>query len=173
MIQKFNDIYPKLAADVFIAPDSWVIGDVKLASEVSIFFGAVLRGDLLPISVGARSNIQEHAVLHTTGGKSPTIVGDSVTIGHRAIIHGCSIGNNCLIGMGSIILDGTIIGNNCLIGAGSVIPENKTIPDNSLVYGNPYKVVRTLTLEEVSKITSSADGYVKLGQRYLLEFTER
>ena len=117
----FADKTPQIAAPHFIAPDAWVIGDVTIAGLVSIFFHAVLRGDIEPISVGEGSNIQEHAMLHTSRGLGPCTVGKNVTIGHRAIIHGCTIEDSCIIGMGSVILDGAVIGKNSIVGAQALV----------------------------------------------------
>lgn len=163
---------PLLGQDVFIAPDSWVIGDVTLADNVSIFFGAVLRGDLMPIKVGRGSNIQEHAVLHTTHGRTPTILGELVTVGHRAIVHGAQIGNRCLIGMGAIVLDETVVGDDCLIAAGCVLPERKIIPPRSMVMGKPGKVVRELSQKEVDILTDGAERYIRFGQTYRQIFAQ-
>lgn len=164
MILPLHGQSPDIAASAFIAPDAWVIGDVAIAEEVSIFFGAVLRGDILPIRVGARTNIQEHSMLHTSHGRVPTIVGEEVTIGHRAIIHGCTIEPRTLIGMGAIVLDEAVIGSECLVAAGSVITEGKRFPSRSMIMGIPGKVVRSLTDEEVRKLHQSAASYVKSGQ---------
>ncbi len=166
MLVEFNGNTPKVGDEVFIAPDAWLIGDVTVGNSVSIFFHAVLRGDLMPIRIGNGTNIQEHCMLHTTYGRTPTIIGDKCTIGHRAIIHGCTIGNNTLVGMGSIILDGAIVGDECLIGAGAVVPETKVIPPRSLVLGVPGKIVRTLTEDEVSVLVRSAEGYIEAGKKY-------
>ncbi|MFN8391064.1 MAG: gamma carbonic anhydrase family protein [Bdellovibrionota bacterium] len=166
MVTEFDGHTPKLHESVFIAPDAWVIGDVRLGEDVSIFFGAVLRGDILPIRIGKGTNIQEHSMLHTSQQRSPTLVGDYVTIGHRAIVHGCSIGNRCLIGMGSVILDETVIEDDCIIAAGTVIPEKKHIPARSMVMGVPGKVVRTLSDDEVARLPNGAYHYVEVGRKY-------
>ena len=166
MIIPFKEEHPRVSATAFVAPDAWVIGDVTIAESVSIFFGAVLRGDLESISVGARSNIPDTSLVHTTHGRSPAVIGEDVTIGHRAIIHGCTIGNRCLIGMGSIVLDDAVIEEDCLVGAGSVVTERKHFPKRSLILGSPAKVVRTLTDEEVAKLPSGAKNYVELGAYY-------
>ena len=167
MILPFANQTPRIGSTVFIAPDAWVIGDVELGDEVSIFFGAVLRGDLLPIRVGNETNIQEHALLHTTHGRTPTIVGEQVTIGHRAIVHGCRLGNRVLVGMGAIILDEAVVEDECLIGAGTVITEGKRIPARSLVFGVPGKVIRKLDESELEYLKTSANGYVLSGREYL------
>ena len=154
------------AADRYwVAPDAHVIGKVSLGEEVGIWFGAVLRGDNELISVGARTNIQEGAMLHTDMGY-PATIGEGCTIGHHAIIHGCTIGNNTLIGMGATILNGARIGNNCLVGANALITEGKEFPDNSLIVGSPAKAIRTLDDEAAAKITQSARKYVGNWQRF-------
>lgn len=144
--------------DFWIAPDADVIGNVQIGDAVGIWFGAVLRGDNELISVGDGTNIQEHTMVHTDPG-FPATIGRNCTIGHRAIIHGCTIGDNSLVGMGAIVLNGAQIGKNCLIGAGALIPEGKKIPDNSLVVGMPGKVIRTLGTEDAGRLTESALNY--------------
>ena len=134
---------PALDAECWIAPDAVLIGKVRVEAGASVWFGAVLRGDNETILVGARTNIQDLSVLHTDPG-FPLTIGQGCTVGHRAILHGCTIGENTLVGMGAIVLNGAVVGRNCLIGAGALIAEGKTIPDNSLVLGMPGKVVRTL-----------------------------
>src|SRR5690606_24995534 len=119
MILTLDGKKPEIGRNCFIAPDAWTIGDVVLGDEVTIMFGAVLRGDILPIRIRSRTNIQEHSLLHTGNGRTPTILGEEVTVGHRASIHGAKVGNRCLIGMGSIILDEAVIEDECVIGAGS------------------------------------------------------
>lgn len=149
----------------WIAPDASVIGKVHLGRETGIWFGAVLRGDNELISIGDRSNVQEHSVLHTDMGY-PLTVGKDCTIGHRAILHGCTIGDNTLIGMGAIVLNGAKIGKNCLVGAGALVTEGKEFPDNSLIVGVPAKVVRELDEQAVEGLKKSADLYVANGKRF-------
>lgn len=149
----------------WIAPDAHVIGNVILGEDVGIWFGAVLRGDNEPIVVGARSNIQEGAVVHVDPG-FPTTIGEGCTIGHRAIVHGCTIGNNSLIGMGATVLNGAIIGNNCLVGANALVTEGKVFPDNSLIVGAPAKAIRLLDETAVAGLKKSADSYVRNWQRF-------
>jgi len=160
-----DDISPSLAASVFIAPSAMVMGNVTLAEDVGIWFGAVLRGDNDPIVVGAGSNIQDLCMLHTDVGL-PLHVGPGCTIGHRATLHGCTIGANSLVGMGATILNGARIGSNCLIGAGALITEGKVIPDGSLVVGAPGRVVRQLTDDEIAGLRRSAEGYVRNARRF-------
>ncbi|MHA1553231.1 MAG: gamma carbonic anhydrase family protein [Alphaproteobacteria bacterium] len=153
------------ADDVWIAPDAQVIGDVRLASGTSLWFGCVLRGDMEPITIGESSNLQELCVGHTDPGYALT-VGAGCTIGHRVILHGCTIGNNTLVGMGAIILNGATIGRDCLIGAGALVPESKSIPDGSLVVGLPGRVVRPLSEEEIAGNRASARSYHNNARRF-------
>lgn len=149
----------------WIAPDAAVIGKVKLERQASIWFGAVLRGDNEWIVVGENSNVQDGAVLHTDMG-APLMIGRNCTIGHRAILHGCTIGDNSLIGMGATVLNHARIGRNCLIGANALVTEGKMIPDNSLVMGAPAKMVRELTPEVIANLPKAAESYVRNWQRY-------
>lgn len=151
--------------DYWIAPDAHVIGKVTLGKDVGIWFGAVLRGDNEPIHVGARSNIQEGAMLHVDPG-FPVTIGEGCTIGHHAIVHGCTIGDNSLVGMGATILNGARIGNNCLVGANALVTEGKEFPDNSLIVGSPARAIRTLDEKAVAGLRKSADSYVRNWQRF-------
>ncbi len=155
-----DGIEPELPenGDFWIAPDAQVIGKITLHTGSSIWFGAVLRGDNERITLGKGSNIQENSVLHTDMGY-PLVIGENCTIGHRAMLHGCSIGNNTLIGMGATVLNGAKIGNNCLIGAGALITEGKVIPDGTLVMGAPGKVVRELDAAAIAMLGKSAQVY--------------
>ena len=160
MIYKLNKNKPQFPedGDFWVAPDANVIGKVRLGAGASVWFGATLRGDKEWIDIGAGSNVQENSVLHTDIG-FPLTIGRNCTIGHKAILHGCTIGDQSLIGMGAIVLNGAQIGRNCLIGAGALITEGKIIPDNSLVVGAPGKVVRSLTEAEIEGLLASATGY--------------
>ncbi len=149
----------------WIAPDAAVIGRVRLERHASIWFGAVLRGDNELILVGENSNVQDGCVLHTDLG-APLTIGANCTIGHKAILHGCTVGGNSLVGMGATILNHAKIGRNCLIGAHALVTEGKVIPDNSLVMGAPAKVVRELTAEAIANLPKSAAGYVRNWQRF-------
>lgn len=153
------------AGRFWIAPDAHVIGSVTLGDEVGIWFGAVLRGDNEPIVLGARTNVQEGAVLHTDPG-SPIRIGDGCTIGHSAIVHGCTIGDNSLIGMGAVILNGAKIGANCLVGAGALVTEGKEFPDQSLIVGSPARAIRTLDSAAVAGLRRAADVYVANWRRF-------
>lgn len=158
MIWALDGIAPELADDVWVAPDAQVMGKVVMAAGSSAWFGAVLRGDNDPITVGEGSNLQEHVVCHTDPG-SPVVIGAYVTVGHKAMIHGCEIGDGSLIGMGATILNGAKIGKGCLIGAGALVTEGKVIPDGSLVMGAPGKVVRVLDAAAQERLLDSARRY--------------
>ncbi|MHA1113563.1 MAG: gamma carbonic anhydrase family protein [Alphaproteobacteria bacterium] len=151
--------------DYWIAPNAAVIGDVRLGRNVSVWWSATIRGDSDRISIGENTNIQDGGVLHADPG-APLTIGRNVTVGHMVMLHGCTVGDNSLIGIGSVILNNARIGNNCLIGANSFIPEGKEIPDNSLVMGAPGKVVRELSDKHAAQIAHSAEIYVKKWRRY-------
>ncbi len=159
---------PICSADTWVAENATVIGSVVLESEASVFFGAVIRGDTDLITIGARSNIQDHAVLHTDAGIRLTI-GKDVIVGHQAMLHGCTVGDGSLIGIGAIVLNRAVIGKNCLVGAGAMVPEGKTYPDRSLILGTPAKVVRTLSDDEVQTLLAGAALYVKRWKQYAAE----
>jgi len=166
-IHSLDGISPELPAEgqYWIAPTATVIGKVRLGEGVGIWFGAVVRGDGEPIVIGHDSNLQEHVLVHTDPG-FPVTVGAGCTVGHRAILHGCMLGDNVLIGMGAIVLNGARIGDNALIGAGALIPEGKEIPPGALVLGMPGKVVRQLTGEEIARNRASAAHYLANWKRY-------
>jgi carbonic anhydrase/acetyltransferase-like protein (isoleucine patch superfamily) len=149
----------------WIAPDAVLIGRVRLGRDAGIWFGAVLRGDNEPIVIGAATNVQEHTVMHTDMG-FPLTVGEGCTIGHRAMLHGCTIGDNSLVGMGAIILNGARIGANSLVGAGALVTEGKEFPERSLIVGAPAKAVRMLDDAAVERLTGSAAHYVENGRRF-------
>lgn len=157
---ELNGIAPTIGRGVFIAPTAAVIGDVVIGDESSIWFGAVVRGDVFPIRIGARTNVQDNAVVHVTGGQAPTSIGDDVTIGHSAIVHGCTVGNRCLIGMGSIVLDGAVLEDDCLVGAGTLVPPRMRVPSHSLVLGRPAKIVRTLGSADLQNVREASAQYV-------------
>ena len=165
MLYALGDKVPQVDGDAWVAPGCHVVGDVTMAAGASVWFGAALRGDNEVIAVGAGSNIQENCVLHTDMG-FPLTIGAGCTIGHKAMLHGCTIGENSLIGMGATVLNGAVIGKNCLIGAGALISEGKEIPDGSLVMGMPGKVVRQMTLEDQARIEAGAAGYQANMRRY-------
>lgn len=155
-----------LHKSIYIAPGAHVLGDVCLGENVGIWYNAVVRGDTNAISIGNNSNVQDNATIHTDAGFQ-VHVGDNVTIGHNAVVHGCTVGDNTVIGMGSIILSGAKIGKNCIIGAGSLVTGKMNIPDNSLAFGNPAKVIRAVTDEEVEANRQNAVHYVELMKQNL------
>jgi carbonic anhydrase/acetyltransferase-like protein (isoleucine patch superfamily) len=166
-IYALDDKSPQLPGpdEYWIAPNATVIGNVILAKGASVWFGAVLRGDNDPITVGEDTNIQDGSVLHTDAGE-PLTIGRGVTVGHMAMLHGCTIGDNCLIGIGAVVLGRAVIGDNCLIGANALITEGKVIPPNSLVMGQPGKVVRELEPGQIEALRMSAQHYVQNWKRF-------
>ncbi len=156
---------PSLGQNSWIAPNATVIGDVRLGDNASVWWNAVIRGDSDTITIGANSNVQDGSVLHVDEGV-PLTIGANVTVGHMVMLHGCTIGEETLIGIKSVILNNAVIGRHCIIGANSLIPEGKVIPDRSLVMGSPGKVVRQLTDEEVARLQLAAQGYVENARRY-------
>jgi carbonic anhydrase/acetyltransferase-like protein (isoleucine patch superfamily) len=168
----FNAKTPTVSPTTFVAPDAWIIGDATIGSDVSIFFNVVIRGDIQPITIGAGSNLQEHVLVHTSHDMAPVSIGSNVTVGHRAILHGCSIGSTTLIGMGATILDNAQIGDYCIIGAHTLIPKGAVIPSRSLVLGTPGKVVREITPEEAQSLEQSARSYTELGATYRRYFSQ-
>ena len=156
----------KIGDNTFIAPGAKVIGDVTIGSDSSVWFNAVVRGDEYPIKIGNKSNIQDNAVVHVGEGYSCTI-GDEVSVGHGAIVHGCEVGDGTLIGMGATILNGAKIGKNCIIGAGALVSENKEIPDNSVVIGIPGKVIREMKEADFESRRRNIAVYVNAAHEYL------
>ncbi len=152
----------------FIAPNATLLGQVTVGPEASVWFGVVIRADLAPITIGRATNIQDNSVLHVDAGK-PVILGDHVTVGHRAIVHGATVQARTLIGMGSIILNGAVIGSESIIGAGALVTERAVIPPRSLVLGVPGKVIRSVTEKELAYIAHAWSAYVEYGRRYLAE----
>jgi len=156
---------PQLGDGAWVADSAQVIGAVELGPNASVWFGAVIRGDTETIRIGRNSNIQDLSVCHADMGM-PLTIGDNVTIGHQVMLHGCTVGDNSLIGIQAVVLNGAKIGRNCIVGAGSVVTEGKEFPDNSLIIGSPAKVVRTLDEAAAAKLAQSAQHYVENAQRY-------
>ncbi len=165
MIYALDDVLPEVGRGVWVAPGAHVIGRVSLAAEVSIWFGAILRGDNEPLTVGTGSNIQDNCVLHSDLG-FPCTIGENVTLGHKAMLHGCTIGDGTLVGMGATVLNGAVIGRGCLIGAGALVSEGKTIPDGSLVMGAPGRIVRELDEAARAALLRSAEHYRQNAARF-------
>lgn len=167
MIFEFEGKRPQIGKDVFVADTARVIGEVILEDEVSVWYGAVLRGDIGKIVIGKRSNIQDNSVLHITPPDYPVIVGEDVTVGHGAILHGCKIGSRSLVGMGAVVLDGAEIGEESIVAAGALVPPGKKFPKRSLIIGVPAKVARELSDDDVKAILENTEEYVRLGKKYL------
>ncbi len=159
---------PVIHPSAFIAPNATVLGDVTIGADCGVYFGAVIRAEQEPIVIGAGSNIQDNCVLHVDEGY-PLTVGENCTVGHGAILHGCTVGDNSLIGMGAIVLNGAVIGRNCIVGAGALVPQNAVIPDGSLAVGCPAKVRRAVTEEDVAANERSAAFYVEESREYKKE----
>ena len=164
-IYEFEGVAPRIADSAWVADSAQVMGDVALADDANIWFGVVIRGDMAPISVGRGSNIQDQSVLHTDA-DVPLTVGEGVTVGHQVMLHGCTIGDHSLIGIGAIVLNGAKIGKGCLVGAGSLVTEGKEFPDGSMILGSPARVVRQLTPEQLEGLRKSAQHYVANAQRF-------
>ncbi len=162
MLYTFEGKSPKVDSSSFIAHNATIIGDVVLEANTSIWFGVVIRGDGGPVRIGEGTNLQDNTVLHDR-----ITIGKGCTVGHNAIVHGCEIGDNCLIGAGSIIFDNCKVGNNCIIGAGAVLPPRTQIPDGCMVLGVPGKVVRQLTPQEIEQRSGGADGYIRRSKMYM------
>ena len=164
-IYQLENFVPSVHPSAWVAGNAQVMGAVTLEEDVSIWFGVVIRGDTATISVGKGSNIQDNSVMHADEGK-PLTVGENVTVGHQVMLHGCTIGDNSLIGIGAIVLNGAKIGKNSLVGAGSLVTEGKEFPDGSMIMGTPAKVVRQLTDEQIEGLKKSAEHYVENAARY-------
>ena len=171
MIYRLDDVRVKLKGDCFIADNATVLGNVSVGHDVSIWFNVVIRGDSELISLGDDSNIQDGSVLHTDPGFQ-LILGKGVTVGHKAMLHGCSVGDYSLIGINAVVLNGAKIGSHCLIGANTLVPENMVIPDGSLVVGSPAKIKRELTPAQRQGLESSAQHYVENGRRFSKELKQ-
>lgn len=157
---------PKVAQNVFVAPTATLSGDVELGERASAFYGVSVRGDSAPIRVGAGTNLQDNVVLHADAG-FPCTVGQSVSVGHSAVVHGASVGDGCLLGMSATIMNGAVIGEQCLVAAGALVLEGTQVPPRSLVAGVPAKVRRELTEEEVAGLSKNADTYLELAAKHL------
>jgi carbonic anhydrase/acetyltransferase-like protein (isoleucine patch superfamily) len=161
---------PQIGPDAWAAPSADLIGDVRLGAHASIWFGAVIRADNTPIIIGEDSNIQDGSVCHSDAG-FPLTIGARVTIGHQAILHGCTIADDCLVGMGARILNGAVIGSECLVGAGALVTEGKTFPAGSLIVGSPARVIRVVTADERQMLRASAAHYAEKAARYAAGLT--
>ena len=170
-VYRLGEDVPRVAASAWVADGAHVAGKVELGEDVGIWFGAVLRAETDPIRIGNRSNVQDGAVMHADPG-FPATVGENVTVGHQAMLHGCTIGDGTLIGVQAILLNGSRIGKNCIIGAGSLVPLGREYPDSSLIFGRPAKVVRALTEDELAFLQRAAQLYVEKARRFRNELVK-
>lgn len=168
-VRPFGGKSPRLHDSAFLAESAVVIGDVEMGEQSSLWFGSILRGDVHAIRIGARTNVQDLSIVHVTGGKYPTTVGEDVTLGHRVTLHGCTVEDRCLIGIGAIVLDGAVVGEDSIVGAGALVTPGSVIPPRSLVLGSPAKVKRGLSVEEIASLRESAQRYVRRAQEYQRE----
>lgn len=166
-VLSYKDMFPRLGEDVLIAPGAWVIGDVTIGDRSSVWFNTIVRGDVHYIRIGSETNIQDNSTLHVTEGRFSLEMGDRITVGHRAVVHGCIVEDDCLIGMGAVIMDGARVGKGSLVAAGAVVPPGLIIPPGSMVMGVPAKVVRPLEEADNRLICESAKHYVELAGEYL------
>lgn len=167
MIRTFQGIKPTIPQSCFIEETAVVIGDVVMGEECSAWFHAVIRGDVNYIRIGSRTNVQDLCMLHVTHDTHPLIIGDDVTIGHNVVLHGCTIHNRVLVGMGAIIMDGAVIGEDSVVGAGALVTEGTIVPPKSLILGSPAKVKRPVTEQELAWIRESAQNYIRYSRQYL------
>jgi carbonic anhydrase/acetyltransferase-like protein (isoleucine patch superfamily) len=170
-IYELDGVVPRLSDSAWVADSAQVMGNVELGDDVSVWFGVVIRGDTEIIRIGRGSNIQDLSVLHADVGM-PLTVGEGVTVGHKVMLHGCSIGDGCLIGIGAVVLNGARIGKHCLVGAGSLVTEGKEFPDGSMILGSPAKAVRPLTRAQLESLQHSARQYVENAGRFRLGFNK-
>lgn len=170
-IYELDGVVPQLADSAWVADSAQVMGRVSLAEDSSVWFGTVIRGDTEFIQIGKGSNIQDLSVLHADVGM-PLVVGENVTVGHQVMLHGCTIGDESLIGIGAVVLNGAKIGKNCLVGAGALVTEGKEFPDGSMIIGSPAKVVRQLTPEQMAGLRASAQHYIDNARRYRAGFRQ-
>lgn len=173
IVRPYDGKAPRLAPSVFLAEGSVVTGDVEIGEGSSVWFGTVVRGDVNWIRIGARTNVQDQSVVHVSGGTHPTVVGDDVTVGHRAVLHGCTVRDRCLVGIGAVVLDGAVIGPDAMVGAGSLVPPGMVVPPGKLALGSPARVKRDLTPEEIAFLRTSAERYAGYAARYLGEGASR
>jgi carbonic anhydrase/acetyltransferase-like protein (isoleucine patch superfamily) len=167
MVRTFQGIKPTIPTSCFIETTAVVIGDVVLGEDCSVWFNAVIRGDVNDIRIGNRTNVQDLCMLHVTHDTHPLVIGDDVTIGHHVVLHGCTIHDRVLVGMGAIIMDGAVIGEDSVVGAGALIVEGTIVPPKSLILGSPAKVKRPVTEKELAWIKESAENYVKYARQYM------
>lgn len=169
LVRPFGGKSPRLADDVWVAETAVVVGDVEIGPASSVWFGAIVRGDVNHVRIGARTNVQDHCVIHVTSRTHPTVVGDDVTLGHRVTLHGCTVKDRCLVGIGAVVMDGAVVGEDAMVGAGSLVPPGMVVPPGMLALGSPAKVRRELTAEEIAFFRRSAQAYAGYAEQYRRE----
>jgi carbonic anhydrase/acetyltransferase-like protein (isoleucine patch superfamily) len=166
VIAPYGGQAPRLHPSAFVAEGGVVIGDVEIGEGSSVWYGTIVRGDVNRVRIGARTNLQDGTVVHVTSGTHPTAIGDDVTVGHRAVLHGCTVNDRCLVGIGAIVLDGAVVGPDAMVGAGALVPPGMVVPPGKLVLGAPAKVKRDLTAEELAGLRPHAARYVEYAARH-------
>ena len=169
LIRAWGGKAPRLADSVWVAGSATVVGDVEIGPESSIWFGAIVRGDVNHVRIGSRTNVQDLCVLHVTSRTHPTLVGDDVTLGHRVTLHGCTVKDRCLVGIGAVVMDGAVVGEDAMVGAGSLVPPGMVVPPGTLALGSPARVKRELTPEEIAFFRTSAANYAGYAAQYRRE----
>jgi len=169
IIRAFGGTMPRLHHSAFAIETAMIVGDVEIGEQSSLWCGVVVRGDVNFVRVGARTNIQDGSVLHVTSRTHPAVVGDEVTVGHRVVLHGCTVKDRCLVGMGAIVLDGAVVGEDAMVAAGALVPPNMVVPPRTLAVGVPARVKRDLSQDEIASIRGSAHAYVRYAEQYLAE----
>jgi len=169
IIRPFGGKAPGVHGTAYVAPGAVVLGDVEIGEHASIWYGTVVRGDVNSIRIGARTNVQDLSVVHVTSKTHPTVIGDDVTVGHRVVLHGCTVKDRCLIGIGSVVMDGAVVGPDSVVGAGSLVPPGMVVPPGTLVMGSPARVKRELRPDEVEALGRSAASYVEYAARHAAE----
>ena len=169
LVRPYGGKSPRLHDSVMLLGDVAIVGDVEIGERSSVWFGSVVRGDVNSVRIGARTNVQDHCVIHVTSGTHPTRVGDDVTLGHRVTLHGCTIKDRCLVGVGAVVLDGAVVGEEAMVGAGALVPPGMVVPPGALALGSPARVKRQLTPEEVASLRASAERYAGYAERYRRE----
>ncbi len=169
LVRAWGGKEPRLAGNVWIADGAVVVGDVEIGAGSSIWFGAIVRGDVNHVRIGARTNVQDLSVVHVTSGTHPTFVGDDVTLGHRVTLHGCTVKDRCLVGIGAVVMDGAVVGEDAMVGAGSLVPPGMIVPPGTLAIGSPARVRRELTGEEIAWFRTSAANYASYAEKYRKE----
>jgi carbonic anhydrase/acetyltransferase-like protein (isoleucine patch superfamily) len=165
-VYSLGGLTPRIGARVYLAETAVIIGDVEIGDDSSVWFGAVIRGDVAPIRIGVRTNVQDNAVVHVTGGRSVTTIGDDVTIGHLALVHGATVGHRCLLGMGSVLLDNAIVEDESFVAAGALVPPGARVPTRSMVVGRPAKKTRDLGEQDLTEIYDSASHYMQYARMF-------